>query len=306
MKKSVVLQALACALFFVSSAVFAQEAFPSEPAVSPETLPESSEESAPQPQPEAAVAPAVSEQPASPAPSSAHKSESAAVNTVSVSSSSASVAQETEDKPWIRYSSIGIGFPFINQEFEADDADMELEGNGFAFDYSAHHVEPESGFTVLTRIGFGYLSSDITADYGSYYDEDDEEWYDEEGELEDFSGFYTYFNLGFGKAFTLLDNHLAIIPTAGFGMKFDVLYAEVTEYEYYDEENVDYFGVDFKFDLFFNLMVAYMFSDNFGISASCDVSLNLIGFGGINELEAYAIDFGSFSFMPTVGVCFRF
>ena len=214
---------------------------------------------------------------------------------------------------WERYSSLSIGFPFVNHTFEGDDgdADCEFNSNGVVFDYSAHHVNNPSGFTVLTRVGFGYISGDLTADYGSWWDDEDEQWYSEEGEIEDINGFFTYFKLGFGYAFQLLDRHLAIIPTAGVGFTMDLLYCE---YDYWEEdywgnvyEETDYyFGVDFTIDLFFNVMAAFMFTENFGLSASFEVSMNALGFGAGTDLDTYSTDLGTFSFMPAVGICLRF
>ena len=230
-------------------------------------------------------------------------------------------AQEEKNEDWHRYSSLSIAFPFVNHEFEGDDgdADCEFNSNGYAFDYSAHHVSP-SGFTVLSRCGFAYINGDLTADYGKYWDEDDERFYSEKDELEDIDGFYTYFKLGFGYAFELLDKHLVIIPTAGFGLTANFLYCEYDYweeeewyssylggwYDYYEEYSDDYYGADFTIDLFFNVMVSYMFTNHFGLSASFEVSMNMWGFGAATDLDAYSIDLGTFSFMPAVGICLRF
>ena len=241
----------------------------------------------------------------------------AAVAAVALALPLSAVAEDDDGDEWHRYSSLSIAFPFVNQEFEGDDgdADCEFNSNGTGFDYSAHHVS-SSGFTVLSRVGFAYINGDLTADYGSWWDGD--EYYDEEGEIEDFKGFFTYFKLGFGYAFELLDRHLAIIPTAGFGFTMNVLYASYDYYdedeyyylgewyEYYEEYSDDYFGANFTIDLFFNVMVSYMFTNHFGLSASFEVSMNALGFGAMSELDAYSIDLGTFSFMPAVGICLRF
>ena len=228
------------------------------------------------------------------------------------------VARDAGDDGWHRYSSFSLSFPFVNHEFECDDADCEFNSNGIGFDYSAHHVSP-SGFTILSRYGFAYITGDLDVDYGTWWDDEDEQWDSDEGEIEDFKGFFTYFKLGVGYAFQLLDRHLAIIPTAGVGFTMDLLYCEYDTYEedeyyyygsYYTdyyEYSDDYFGVDFTIDFFFNVMASFMFTNHFGLSASCEVSMNMLGFGASSELEdTYSTDFGKFSFMPAVGICLRF
>lgn len=245
----------------------------------------------------------------------------AAVAAVALALPLSAVAEDDDGDEWHRYSSLSIAFPFVNQTFEGDDgdADCEFNSNGTGFDYSAHHVS-SSGFTVLSRVGFAYINGDLDVDYGSWWDDEDERWYSEEGEIEDFKGFFTYFKLGFGYAFELLDRHLAIIPTAGVGFTMNVLYASYDYYEedeyysnylgdwyeYYEEYSDDYFGANFTIDLFFNVMVSYMFTNHFGLSASFEVSMNALGFGAMSELDAYSIDLGTFSFMPAVGICLRF
>ena len=234
----------------------------------------------------------------------------------------AAVAKDgAQEEEWHRYSSLSIAFPFVNHTFEGDDgdADCEFNSNGTAFDYSAHHVT-SSGFTVLSRLGFAYINGDMDVDYGKWWDDDDEQWYSSSDKIEDFKGFYTYFKLGFGYAFELLDKRLSIIPTAGIGFTMDILYASYDYYEeeewygeylgdwydYYEEYSDDYYGADFKIDVFFNVMAAFMFTKHFGLSASFEVSMNALGFGAMSELDVYPIDLGTFSFMPAVGICLRF
>ena len=211
-------------------------------------------------------------------------------------------AQEFDDDDWVRYSSLCVAFPIVNREVDIDGTDVDFEGNCYAFDYSAHHVKGSGGFTVLARCGFGYLD-------GNFGIEDYEE---------DFDGFSTYFKLGFGKAFELADRRVAIIPTGGVGIILDLLNVSRTEVwggssgEYEDE--TDFFAFDVTVDLFLNVMASFMFSENFGLTASCEISTSAFGIGYLNgngmtatNGEFYSPNiFAGVSFTPAVGICLRF
>ena len=208
-------------------------------------------------------------------------------------------AQEfDDDEGWVRYSSLCVAFPIVNREVDLDGIDVDFEGNCYAFDYSAHHVKGSGGFTVLARCGFGYLD-------GNYGIGDYEEV---------FGGFSTYFKLGFGKAFELADRRVAIIPTGGVGIILDLLSVSRTEVWGSYEDETDFFAFDVTVDLFLNVMASFMFSENFGLTASCEVSTSAFGIGRLDgngdtatSGEFYSPNiFGGVSFTPAVGICLRF
>ena len=237
-------------------------------------------------------------------------------------------AQEfDDDEGWVRYSSLCVAFPFYSWDYDVDlDYDFlnydivpaSFESNGYTFDYQAHHVSPTIGFAVLFRCGFGGWRGDYKASYGFL-----EGTYDEPEDVnltysyKDLKGFMTYFKVGLGKAFELLDDRLAIIPTAGVGLDLYALAKTEDAYEEYDEGekvSLHYAAFDGVIDIFLNVMASYMFTEHFGLTASCEMSFPVFGVGyyrtgdgTVTKDGATTLDgFSSVNFMPAVGICLRF
>ena len=229
---------------------------------------------------------------------------------------------------------------------------LSFDSTGYTFDYQAHHVSPNKGFVVLTNWGFGGYSGDFELSDGTLKetagDEGEEDEEDEEGEasgedekeeyetftLDGKTGFVVYFNLGFGKAFQLAKKRIAIIPTAGVGLS---LYMMTKAEESYEQEGTSviestsedateddttedseeltytYRAVDAVVNIFLNVTAAFMFSEKYGLSLSCKLSVPVFGVGvcttsadGSDSASVYMLDsFDGVNFTPAVGLCIR-
>lgn len=200
------------------------------------------------------------------------------------------IAQNTKSN-WLRYHAFSFAVPISNRSFEADegDADCDFNSTGFGFDYSTHTVHKKNNFTVLAGLGAAFGNGELTAEYE----------YSGNAELDDISVFTAYAKAGIGRAFSSLSSSLIFIPTFGTGLFFDCMNAEY--------KSKDFTGCDVSIDLFFNFFLAFMFTEHFGICAAFEISTDAWGAGYFEELENYTFDsFGAISFMPTLGICFRF
>ena len=184
-------------------------------------------------------------------------------------------------------------------------------------------------------------------------DEGKEDEEDEEGEAsgedakEDYetftldgkTGFVVYFNFGFGKAFQLAKKRIAIIPTAGVGLSLYMMTraeesyeqaataaldaastASDTEDDTEDEATEDsddltytYRAIDAVVNVFLNVTALFMFSEKYGLSLSCRLSVPVFGVGvcttsadGSDSTTVYTLgSFGGVNFTPAVGLCIR-
>ena len=245
-----------------------------------------------------------------------------------------------DENDWTRYTSLSFALPITSWDYDTDAADGEtdtliplsFDSTGYTFDYQAHHVSPNKGFTVLTNWGLGGYSGDFELSDGTIKETNDE---NAEKEYETFTlgdntGFMVYFNLGFGKAFELAKKRIAILPTAGVGLNIymltkaegiyeveegseDASSTDATDAESNTQASYTYRDFDAVLNVFFNLTVAFMFSEKYGISLSCQLSIPAFGVGlcttstdSDDSATVYMLDmFSSVNFMPAVGLCIR-
>ena len=306
----------------------------------------------------------------------------------------------TKENAWERYTSLSFALPIISWDYDTDASDGEsdnlvplgFESTGYTFDYQAHHISPNKGFTVLTQWGFGGWRGDFELSDGTLKetlqetededaDEDEEE--DAKEEYETFTqagntGFGMYFNVGFGKAFKLAGGRMIIIPTAGIGLNIYMLTkaegtfnidsttdpeatdgteesaaaAETSDSDSSDgtdgtddtttdtdgsddtttdtdesdgstdtsessssstQESYTYRNFDAVLNVFLNVTALFMFSEKYGLSLSCKLSVPVFGVGlcttssdGSDNATVYMLDrFSSVNFTPAVGLCIR-
>lgn len=241
---------------------------------------------------------------------------------------------------WERYTSLCIAFPFTSWDYDTQAIDgtkeqlipISFESTVYTFDYQAHHVSPKKGFTVLTRWGFGGWSGDYELSDGSLKEvevmEEDEETEEAEEQVETFqltdnTGFMIYLNLGFGKAFKLAKGHVVILPTAGVGLDLYMLnraegsYAVEADEESEDDtstqESFNYRAIDLAVNIFLNVTATVMFSEKYGLSVSCQLSMPAYGINisstsgdAQDTISTYSLSgFSGVNFTPAVGLCIR-
>lgn len=189
---------------------------------------------------------------------------------------------------WDTYKIVSLTIPVVRRSFDGDggDADCEFHATMVGFDKSTFRVHYPSHITLMTKYGIAAgFGGTMSADYGR----------GDEVELEEIIDLTTYWRVGAGYAFYF--GATTFIPTAGVGVSLDYLGA--TD----DTTAKHYSGYDATVDGFVNLTALVTLSDMWGLSLSCELSMNLCGAGSFTELETYGINFDLVSFMPAIGVC---
>ena len=170
--------------------------------------------------------------------------------------------------------------------------------------FSLYKVHPDTHFALMFRMGLALVGAELSDDFEDKYSRQDDI------SIGGVTSFYSYFRFGFGGAIEPdREGHFALIPTGGVGVSFTTMYAEVSQTEVYTagvyEDKRERTGLDFTFDVFVDLTAAFMFTNNFGLSASCEVAMNLIGCGGFADVS-YTVLPPSLTITPTVSICLRF
>ena len=201
---------------------------------------------------------------------------------------------------WSHYHSIALAIPFVNRSFDADDTDSgasaecSFDATTVGIDYSLFNVKNENKLAVLAKVGAAAGSGDMSAKFT----------HNDKITLDDVTALALYGRLGFGRAFSSPFGTLVFVPTAGVGVFYEHLSAEYENDVY--PSSKDFTGYDVTLDVFVNTFLAIMLNDNWGISFSFEISMSTWGAGSFSELGGYTLDAGTFSFMPTFGVCCRF
>ena len=207
--------------------------------------------------------------------------------------------QETGSTQPYSLSSLSFAIPIINRSFDADETDSggsaECEFNvvTFGVDYSIFAVNTNK-LATLIKIGAAAGNGEISAKYKG----------NSEITLDEITTYALYGRLGFGRAFSSYYGTVVFVPTVGAGVFYEYLSAEYESDAY--SSSKDFTGYDLTIDIFINTFLAIMLSDRWGISFSFELSMNVWGMGSFTELGEYNTDFGSLSFIPTIGICRRF
>ena len=202
---------------------------------------------------------------------------------------------------WDTYLSLSVPLPIIYHDYGNDGS---FSGMGGGMGFSMHKVHTDSHFAIMFRMGLALVGAELSDDFEDKYSRQDDV------SIGGVTSFYSYFRFGMGGAIEPdREGHFVLIPTAGVGVSFTTMYAEVSQTEVYPagvyEDKRERTGLDFTFDVFFDLTAGFMFTGNFGLAASCEVAANLIGSGGFAD-ASYTVLPGSFTVTPIVSIFLRF
>lgn len=200
---------------------------------------------------------------------------------------------------WVGELSLGFAPTFFNIKYDDGGTDGDWWVRGFAFSCDWRTVYKPNGFCFAVKMLIGGVGSDanLLDDYGL------EGFAQDAGDL---NGWDCWVSCTAGKRFEY--NVFTFTPTLGLGASYLFLEGDgqvsYSRYTYYYDCDVSAFQVALCADLTFGVM----FTDNVGISASFLVGCTL--FGGVSEsvdfsgagslTEDYNLDFGCFSFIPSL------
>ena len=210
-------------------------------------------------------------------------------------------AHAQRGQPWENYFSLSALIPIVSRDY-GDEGSFGGAGGGMGF--SLHKVNPENHFAMLIRMGLALVSGELSGDFEDNYEQN------QDASIGEVTSFYSYFRFGLGGAIEPSgDASFVLIPTAGVGVSYSTMSADVSVRQVYPtgvfEDSYEGTGGECTFDVFVDLTALFMFTGNFGLSASCEVAVNAVGIGDFDGVS-YNILPPSFTVTPAVSLCFRF
>lgn len=202
---------------------------------------------------------------------------------------------------WESYLSLSVPIPIISRDC-GDEGGFGGAGGGVGF--SLHKVNPETHFAMLIRMGIALTSGEFSGDFEDNFAEG------QNASIGDVSAVYSYFRFGLGGAIEPSGAGVfVLIPTAGLGASYSTTSADVSVQRVYPtgvfEDSYEGKGGEVTLDVFVDLTALVMFTDHFGLSASFEAALNVVGTGSFDDVS-YSVLPPSYTITPAVSLCFRF
>lgn len=166
---------------------------------------------------------------------------------------------DPEDK-WTTVLSAGFSVPFISSKMQSYSKEAGLDAYGVGLHFEYHGIYNPNGFCLVAKGGAAFTQ--VLSD----------------GAYEDYEGSAVYLMCGAGRQFAI--GRFSLTPALGLGFEYLDMEAD---YHFDDDRVEDSIEVGMV-TLCADLQAAFMFSESFGISLSCLVSLPFFGDG---ELESH-------------------